>query len=202
MGIGALGAGLLQGGLNYRAQMKNLQFQKDQAHNMMQWRVEDLKKAGLSPVLATGSQSPSPINTTAPQLKGLDTAFMNAMTMAQMGENIAKTEAEKQLIERQKNKVTADTMKANIEAGIKAHDLKIYEGRNTPSTDSGLSAQIDNMLNYFTGSSKSKMVQGAFGSSGIKSWTPQERYDKMKSTMPQMAKVYKLNMLKKGVKIK
>ena len=86
--IGALAGGamtaagsIVQGYWNKKQQEKNLDYQKDlqaqifgREDNSVQRRVDDLKKAGLSPTLAAGSGAGagSVISTQAPQMSGLE----------------------------------------------------------------------------------------------------------------------------------
>lgn len=112
-GVSSLISGIVQAGLNYDAQQKQLAWQKSMYRKQlaredtaMQRRVLDLRSAGLSPVLATGSgaSAGSPVATQAPQLDFKDSVQDSAQLIAnliQMKQNIAKTKAETELIKAQ-----------------------------------------------------------------------------------------------------
>ncbi len=113
-------------GLNFQLQKKNLAYQKDlqkvmmaREDNAVQRRVEDLKKAGLSPTLAAGSSASSGpvISTVAPQkLSNLQ----GYLALAQVGTMIAnqqkaQTEAD---IARQQLKQTKLDTKYLVDRGL------------------------------------------------------------------------------------
>ena len=134
---------------NFALSKENLEWQKEMQYktweredDAVQRRVNDLRAAGLSPVLAAGSaaSSSSPIKTEAPQLdsswsdstakaltelgKGPLQAFDTSVSIAQrlasvkqQEETIAKTAAERDLIALQQAKILADTdyVKQNTE---------------------------------------------------------------------------------------
>lgn len=80
--------------------------------NAVQRRVEDLKKAGLNPVLAAGSaaQASSPINTQAPQWGGTagDKAQL-VQGLIQGKKNIAVSEGQAKLLEEQRIKTGVES---------------------------------------------------------------------------------------------
>lgn len=126
--IGA-GADLLGAGLNYSAQMQNLDYQKalqkqvfQREDTSIQRRVADLRAAGLSPVLAAGqgAQSGAVVSTQAPQLnlnaqdrvlKMFEGQNM-AMALAKQKADISKTEAETEAIRAQTPIQTATMQEA------------------------------------------------------------------------------------------
>lgn len=62
-GISALAGGLMSNSANQAINAQQLQFAEAMAHNQYQWKVEDLRKAGLNPMLAVsgpGNTAPIP----------------------------------------------------------------------------------------------------------------------------------------------
>ena len=99
--IGALG-GVTESGLNYQAQVANLDYQKNlqkqifqREDNAVQRRASDLQKAGLSKTLAAGdgAGAGTAIQTSAPQLSMVD-KVATGISYAQQIANVRKTEEE------------------------------------------------------------------------------------------------------------
>ncbi len=127
-------------GLNYKLQKENLAYQKDlqkimfaREDNAVQRRVSDLRKAGLSPVLAAGSAaSAGPvISTSAPQRVSDLNGFM---ALAQIGTMLAQqqkaqSEAEIARLNYEQNKMNTDYFKENgispIEANMSLSQLLV-----------------------------------------------------------------------------
>ena len=128
---------------NLSAQKDNLEYMKwvqektwEREDNATQRRKADLIAAGFSPVLAAGApaSTSSPIKTEAPQL---DTSYLRQaaqmaadspskwmqnqlqqQAMTQSDETIAKTRAERDLIQLQQDRVKADTMMQHAQLGL------------------------------------------------------------------------------------
>lgn len=156
-GLGA--AGLALGGVsslaNWWQQKQNLQWQQSLQHdifsredNSIRRRVKDLEAAGLSPVLAAGqgASAGQVIRTDPPQIQG--NSLQDAMQLMQMQETISNTKAQRDLI-------SAQTKSATAEAGIKNHDLKIFEKSGTTSN----AGTLPNLFRNIEGISGSPIVQ-------------------------------------------
>lgn len=163
LGIGAgiaapvtLGATALGGGteiFNSYMNWKNFQLQKDQYEyekrlqsnifaredSSIQRRVADLTAAGLSPVLAAGSGAGSGaiVSTKAPQMDSMPNFALTMMSLLKMKEDIALTQAQKDLVQ------TNDA--------IKNWDLDKFVEYNLPSNASGLAKTIRDLGSLLSG---------------------------------------------------
>ena len=130
-------AALASAGLNYYSQHKNLRYQKgvqedifNREDTSIQRRAADLQAAGLSPVLAAGqgADAGAVVRTDAPQLDADPLGqLMTAMSVMTQEANIAKTTAEKELVEAQKTKVNLETAMNNWDFALaKKYGTKYY----------------------------------------------------------------------------
>lgn len=120
-GINAAG-NLGQGIMNWFSQNENRKMQIDLANNAVTRRMEDLKRAGINPLMAGklgGAETPT---LQAPQMQGIENAIQQitpnaiqkrSFEMQQQQMNLHQTEAETARIHAEKEKAIADAALAN-----------------------------------------------------------------------------------------
>ncbi len=133
--IGALG-GVTEAGLNYQAQVANLDYQKNlqkqifqREDNAVQRRASDLQKAGLSKTLAAGDAAGAgtAVSTTAPQLSMVD-KVATGLNYAQQMANVRKTEEETQNLLVQQREAESRMMSQDMERSYMAIKIAIEQG--------------------------------------------------------------------------
>lgn len=150
MVIAGIGAGLVQSYADYQANQENVSFMEESAKKGVRWRVNDLEKAGLSPVLATGMAPTGPINlgNQAPQVAD---KVINVMNMMRMKADISRTLAEEGNLkaQAQQTKWNTDIAMASglpTTASGKVRDLR--DGLNFLKSED-FSNTVDSILNKF-----------------------------------------------------
>ncbi len=133
--IGALG-GITEAGLNYQAQVANLDYQKNlqkqifqREDNAVQRRASDLEKAGLSKTLAAGDAAGAgtAVSTTSPQLSLVD-KVATGISYAQQIANVRKTEEETQNLLVQQREAESRMLSQDLERQYTNVKLAIEKG--------------------------------------------------------------------------
>lgn len=141
----------------YSKDLQQTMFQRED--NAVQRRVADLKKAGLSPVLAAGSAASAgaPISVNPPKGENislsapLDKASMY-LAMVRQKADISRTIAENELIQLQKQKVTADTLDTLVSVDKNSYNLELAKKMGMPSDVGGLAKQVGSFANSISSS--------------------------------------------------
>ena len=133
--IGALG-GVTEAGLNYSAQIQNLDYQKNlqkqffaREDNAVSRRAADLKNAGLSKTLAAGDAAGAgaAVSTSAPQLSMVDKVAAG-LNYAQQMANVRKTEEETQNLLVQQREAESRMLSQDLERQYTNVKLAIEKG--------------------------------------------------------------------------
>ncbi len=133
--IGALG-GVTEAGLNYSAQVQNLDYQKNlqkrifqREDNAVSRRSRDLQNAGLSKTLAAGdgAGAGTAIQTSAPQLSMVD-KVATGISYAQQIANVRKTEEETQNLLVQQREAESRMLSQDLERQYTNVKLAIEKG--------------------------------------------------------------------------
>lgn len=121
-------------------QHKNRKFQESLAHNGVQWRVADMKKAGINPILAASpGGGASTVGSTMPDVSGMNNFGSQSSAVSQA--KTAKSQAESNIALQgaQALNVAADTVNKNSSNElIKQQALTETARRNMMLSQSGL----------------------------------------------------------------
>lgn len=97
--LGSIGSSIFGGLFNSGEASKNREFQQKAMQNQMQWRVKDLRKAGINPMLAAMTPSGAPSGSTA------HAEFGNPMhDAASVRKMAAETQVDKQMVNESKSR--------------------------------------------------------------------------------------------------
>lgn len=133
-GIGGIGS-LIGSGFGIANWFQNRHY----ATHGMRIRVNDLKKAGLSPVLAAGPASPGPVaQINPPDTTGISQGLVNALSVLEKEQSINNMRSQDKLIKMQERKTKADMLLSGEKALTEAYNRNWWKGRDRPTNASGL----------------------------------------------------------------
>lgn len=106
----------------------NLRFQREVAQNGVRWKVNDMREAGLNPLLATGINATAPAggSSVLPNLSGISTSARDIGRML-AEKTVEKADAEIDAVKAQKDNLEAQADKAGAEAKKIEHDTRSSE---------------------------------------------------------------------------
>lgn len=106
--VAAIGGSIMSGLFGQSSASRSIDFQREAMQNSIQWKVADMKKAGLNPILASGMNTSVPSGATA-QMPDLGASLSRAVSTANEQKAIEKqlevADAQRKLIEEQAEEV-------------------------------------------------------------------------------------------------
>jgi len=158
-GIGSLiGAGTSM--YNAYQQKKQQEYEKEvqlttweREDNAVQRRVKDLVNAGLNPVLAAGSaaSTSSPIKLTTPQFDGsaIGEQANKMMGLMAMKKDIARTQAETNLVEKQLHNQDIQNKRNQLELDIRNRDFGLIKADGVRSDQKSWASETKDVVRMF-----------------------------------------------------
>ncbi|QXP44154.1 MAG: DNA pilot protein [Arizlama microvirus] len=133
---------------NWDRQAQQTTWQRED--NATQRKVEDLKKAGLNPVLAVSNASPTsaPMNITAPRREAIEgksripNSAKNYLEMTQQRQNIAQTHAQLNILDKQAQKLESEKIGVDKDNQLKDFDIKAGQLVSTIGKGSGAFSSV------------------------------------------------------------
>ncbi len=106
----SIAGGLGSSALSILASKRAIKFQKEAMKNRHQWEVEDLRKAGLNPILsANNGASTGGLNMPMPDTSGVEKGVNSAIAALQVENQLKQQEANIDLTKQQTQQVKAAT---------------------------------------------------------------------------------------------
>ena len=149
----ALAGAQVAGGLfsaysNYQQNQQNIGFQRDLAQQGISWATQDLKNAGLNPIL-TATQGVKPTvgggsNISMPNpMEGISSAYKAGEEAELVNEQTQKTKAETDYINIQSGKVTAEEAKIRQEIDKVKKEIKLIQSQTLKTVNDSQVSALD-----------------------------------------------------------
>ena len=132
--VGSMLGGIGSAGISAKAardmQKRQIEWERERATSAHQWEVEDLKKAGLNPILSAGGSGATTggISAPLPDMSGLETAGSAFKVKTEMDKNKAETQTQKATVENiieDTNLKIEEQAKTSAETAVKLAEEKL-----------------------------------------------------------------------------